>query len=59
MNFKRNSKVKKAEICQKAENSHPWVYIFSRQASLGQQAFLITALHGARYKTGQNAYAKK
>ena len=23
------------------------------------QAFLKTALHGARYKTGKNAYAKK
>ena len=33
--------------------------IFSRQASLARQAFLITALHGARYKTGKNAYAKK
>ena len=33
--------------------------IFSRQASLAQQAFLITPLRGARYKTGKNAYAKK
>ena len=33
--------------------------IFSRQASLARQAFLITPLHGARYKTGKNAYAKK
>ena len=33
--------------------------IFSRQASLTRQAFLITPLHGARYKTGKNAYAKK
>ena len=32
--------------------------IFSRQASLARQAFLITALHGARYKTKKNAYAK-
>ena len=32
--------------------------IFSRQASLARQAFLITPLHGARYKTGKNAYAK-
>ena len=35
------------------------VVIFSRQASLARQAFLITALHGARYKTGKKAYAKK
>ena len=35
------------------------VIIFSRQASLTRQAFLITPLHGARYKTGKNAYAKK
>ena len=35
------------------------VCIFSHQASLAQQAFLITPLHGARYKTGKNAYAKK
>ena len=33
--------------------------IFSRQASLARQTFLITPLHGARYKTGKNAYAKK
>ena len=33
--------------------------IFSRQASVARQAFLITPLHGARYKTGKNAYAKK
>ena len=33
--------------------------IFSRQASLARQAFLITPLHGARYKTGKNAIAKK
>ena len=33
--------------------------IFSGQASLTRQAFLITALHGARYKMGKNAYAKK
>ena len=33
--------------------------IFSRQTSLAQQAFLITPLHGARHKTGKNAYAKK
>ena len=33
--------------------------IFSRQASLTRQAFLITPLHGTRYKTGKNAYAKK
>ena len=33
--------------------------IFSCQASLARQAFLITPLHGARYKTGKNAYAKK
>ena len=33
--------------------------IFSRQASLARQAFLITPLHGARLKTGKNAYAKK
>ena len=32
---------------------------FSRQASLARQAFLITPLHGARYETGKNAYAKK
>ena len=35
------------------------IIIFSRQASLARQAFLITTLHGARYKTGKNAYAKK
>ena len=35
------------------------IAIFSRQASLARQAFLITPLHGARYKTGKNAYAKK
>ena len=34
-------------------------FIFSRQASLARQAFLITPLHGARLKTGKNAYAKK
>ena len=33
--------------------------IFSRQASLTRQAFLITPLHGARYKTGKNAHAKR
>ena len=33
--------------------------IFSRQASLTRQAFLITPLHGACYKTGKNAYTKK
>ena len=32
--------------------------IFSRQASLARQAFLITPLHGARYKTEKNANAK-
>ena len=37
----------------------PVKFIFSRQASLARQAFLITPLHGARYKTGKNAYAKK
>ena len=36
-----------------------WFVIFSRQASLARQAFLITPLHGACYKTGKNAYAKK
>ena len=35
------------------------IVIFSRQASLARQAFLITPLHGARLKTGKNAYAKK
>ena len=35
------------------------IVIFSRQASLTRQAFRITALQGARYKTGKNAYAKK
>ena len=34
------------------------VSIFSRQASLTRQAFLITALHGARSKMGKNAYTK-
>ena len=34
-------------------------FIFSRQESLARQAFFITPLHGARYKTGKNAYAKK
>ena len=33
--------------------------IFSLQASLAPQAFLITPLHGARHKTGKNAYARK
>ena len=33
--------------------------IFSRQVSLARQAFLITPLHGARLKTGKNAYAEK
>ena len=33
--------------------------IFSRQASLARQAFLITPLHGAHLKTGKNDYAKK
>ena len=33
--------------------------IISRQVSLAWQAFLITALHGTRSKTGKNAYAKK
>ena len=33
--------------------------ILYHQASLARQAFLITPLHGARYKTGKNAYAKK
>ena len=33
--------------------------IFSRQASLARQAFLIIPLHGARYNTGKNAYANK
>ena len=35
-----------------------WSGIFSRQASLARQAFLITALHDSRSKTGENAYAK-
>ena len=35
------------------------LFIFSRQVSLAQQAFLITSLHGTRYKTGKNAYAKE
>ena len=35
------------------------ITIFSRQESLTRQAFLITPLHGARYKTEKNAYAKK
>ena len=43
------------KICM---NAHVF-YIFSRQASLARQAFLIAPLHGARYKTGKNAYAKK
>ena len=33
--------------------------IFSRQASLARQVFLITPLHGARLKTGKKAYVKK
>ena len=51
------------------EKIFPWYFpefpdfqvsvIFSHQASLARQAFLITPLHGARYKTGKNAYAKK
>ena len=32
--------------------------IFSRQASLARQAFLITPLHGARYKTGKKLKPK-
>ena len=28
MNIKGNSKVKKAEICQKAEHSDPWYNIY-------------------------------
>ena len=35
------------------------VIIFSRQVSLARQAFLITPLHGARYKRKKNAYVKK
>ena len=35
----------------------PLVLIFTRQASLARQAFLMTPLHGARSKTGKNAYA--
>ena len=33
-------------------------YIFSRQASLARQAFLITPLHGARLKTGKTLTPK-
>ena len=33
--------------------------IFSRQASLARQAFLITHLHGARYKTGKKRLRQK
>ena len=33
--------------------------IFSRQASLARQAFLITPLHGARYKTGKKTLTPK
>ena len=33
--------------------------IFSRQASLTRQAFLITPLHGARYKTGKKRLRQK
>ena len=32
--------------------------IFSRLASLARQAFLITPLHGARYKTGKTLTPK-
>ena len=38
------------DICDKV--------IFSRQASLARQAFLITPLHGARYKTGKTLTPK-
>ena len=31
----------------------------SNQASLARQAFLITALHGARYKTGKKRLRQK
>ena len=37
---------------------HEAQHHFSHQASLARQAFLITALHGARSKTGKNVYAK-
>ena len=47
-------------INSQSNHSHVEILgIFSRQASLTRHAFLITALHGARYKTGKNAYAKK
>ena len=38
---------------------HGYLSIFSRQVSLTRQAFLITPLHGARYKTGKNAHNAK
>ena len=41
------------------DHSKRRVCIFSRQASLARQAFLKTALHGSRSKTGKNVYAKK
>ena len=33
--------------------------IFSHQASLARQAFLITPLHDARYKTGEKGLRQK
>ena len=35
-----------------------YVLIFCRQASLTRQAFLLTALHGARSKTGKTLTQK-
>ena len=50
-----------SSITQRDEfnNSITLQSIFSRQASLARQAYLITPLHGARLNTGKNAYAKK
>ena len=47
--------------CESIPNTaaKPIQTIFSCQVSLARQAFLITPLHGARYKTGKNAYAKQ
>ena len=49
----------KLDMKNSKKNSVFVLSIFSRQVSLTRQAFLMTPLHGARSKTGKNAYAKK
>ena len=39
-------------------NFRSYLCIFSRQASITRQTFLITALHGARYRTGKTLTPK-